>query len=129
MRIIQELIAYFVEEGELTPKQLKKLASKGFWAAEAPYCMSEQSDQVGASFFYLVMGEIEGSVWGTDIYTADSALAASAVHAGIVQPGEKAVVKVIIEESLDEYTGSYRNGVKSHDYGPYSGAYSLAEVS
>ncbi len=129
MKIIQELIAYFLEQGDLTPKQLKKLAAKGYWASEAPYCMSEQADQVGATFFYLVTGNHDGTVWGTDTYTSDSCLAASAIHAGLVREGKKAVVKVTIEEPLDEYYGTLRNGVESCDYGPYSGAYSLEGVS
>src|SRR5262249_15208636 len=57
-----------------------------------------------------------GSVWGTDIYTDDSPLAAVAVHAGVLQVGQKGVVKVTILPGQQSYTGSTRNGVTTGNW-------------
>ena len=70
-------------------------------------------DPVGATYYFRVTGEAAGSLWGTDVYTGDSALAAAAVHAGLVKVGETAVVKVIVEQPRTKYQGSVRNGVTS----------------
>src|SRR4029078_2690572 len=37
---------------------------------------------IGRILLFEITGRPEGSVWGTDIYTTDSRLAAAAVHAG-----------------------------------------------
>jgi hypothetical protein len=39
-----------------------------------------------------VTGDSSSSVWGDGIYTDDSAIAAAAVHAGLLQPGQTGVV-------------------------------------
>jgi hypothetical protein len=75
-----------------------------------------------------VHGEDHGSVWGTDTYTADSAIRAVAVHAGAVQLGETAVVKVTVVEPLSQYFGSTRNGIGSYSYGPFGAAYRVDPV-
>src|SRR5262249_50411886 len=46
-----------------------------------PGYLSNFQQHVGQSFYFRVTGAANGSVWGTDVYTTDSALAAAAVHA------------------------------------------------
>jgi len=58
-------------------------------------------------------------VWGTDVYTLDSNVAAAAVHAGVVQPGQTAVVKVRVVASPPQFVSSTRHGVSSTGYGNY----------
>lgn len=128
MKVIQELVAYFERRGRLTPTQIRKLLDQGLLAGEAPANMLNLCDPIGATYYFRVTGESTGSVWGTDIYTGDSSIAAAAVHAGLVKPGETAVVKVIVEKPLARYQGSVRFGVASHDYGAYGTAYRLAAV-
>lgn len=60
-----------------------------------------------------------GSVWGTDIYTDDSALCQAAVHAGVIGSGGGRVT-VSRGAGRPLYTGSRRNGILSHDYGEYA---------
>ncbi len=72
-----------------------------------------------------VVGTTEGSVWGTDIYTDDSSIAAAAVHAGILKDGEKGVVKITRLPGQDSYAGSTRNGVASESYGAWPGSFRL----
>ena len=64
-------------------------------------------------------------MWGTDIYTDDSALACAAVHAGVVLAGETKVVTVRIVAGQSSYQGLVRNGVTSSSYGTWPGSYSF----
>ncbi|MFO0846863.1 MAG: LCCL domain-containing protein, partial [Gemmataceae bacterium] len=76
--------------------------------------------RVGASLLFEVAGSTDGVVWGSDVYTSDSALAAVAVHAGVLADGERGVVRVTFVDALNvEFVGSERNGVWSQDYGPW----------
>jgi hypothetical protein len=61
---------------------------------------------------------ISGAVWGTDLYTDDSALCLAAVHAGAIGR-EGGVVTVLRSEGRPLYVGSARNGVTSYDFGSY----------
>ena len=90
--------------------------------------MVDLCDEIGATFYFRVCGSADGPVWGTDIYAGDSALAAAAVHAGLVKPGEIAFVKVTVVPPLAQYQGSERNGVTSNDFGRFGKAYRLAAV-
>jgi hypothetical protein len=128
VKVIQELVAYFERRGRLTRTQVRKLLDQGLLAGDAPLNMVNLCDPIGATYYFRVTGEAAGSLWGTDIYTGDSALAAAAVHAGLVKAGETAVVKVTVEQPLTRYQGSLQNGVTSHDFGHYGTAYRLARV-
>jgi hypothetical protein len=128
MKVIQELIAYFERRGRLTPAQIRKLLDQGLLAGDAPPNMLSLCDPIGATYYFRVTGEATGSLWGTDVYTGDSSIAAAAVHAGVVTVGETAAVKVTVEQPLAQYHGSVRHGVTSHDFGQYGTAYRLACV-
>jgi LCCL domain len=82
--------------------------------------------QVGQVYYIRVMGGTTGSVWGTDVYTTDSTLAAVSVHAGVLAAGQTGVVKVTILASPPTFQGTQRNGVTSSDYGPYPAAYQVS---
>ena len=128
MKVIQELVAYFERKGRLTRPEIHKLLDQGLLAGDAPLNMVNLCDPLGATYYFRVTGDTNGSVWGTDIYTGDSALAAASVHAGLVKAGETAVVKVTVEQPLQQYQGSVRYGVTSHEFGPYGTAYRLARI-
>ena len=128
MKVIQELVAYFERRGRLTRAQVRKLLDQGLLAGDAPANMLNLCDPIGATYYFRVTGEATGSLWGTDVYTGDSAIAAAAVHAGLVKVGETAVVKITVENPLPRYQGSVRNGVTSHEFGQYGTAYRLAGV-
>jgi beta-lactamase regulating signal transducer with metallopeptidase domain len=78
-----------------------------------PGNLTNYAQSVGQSFYFRVTGSTSGPIWGTDVYTHDSALAAAAVHAGVLQPGESGVVKVTMLPALPQYHGSTNNGVTS----------------
>lgn len=88
-----------------------------------PGNLTEFRGQNGDELFFWVTGDGMGSVWGTDIYTDDSYLSASVVHAGVLEDGETGAVMVTILPGEDEYTGTERNDVISWDYGEWSGSY------
>jgi hypothetical protein len=81
--------------------------------------------QVGKRFVFRVTGVAGGSVWGTDVYTADSNLAAAAVHAGVLRAGQSGLVRVKVVPPPASFTGSARNGVTSQDYPTYPGAFQV----
>lgn len=76
-----------------------------------------------------LVGSLSGTVWGTDVYTDDSALAVAAVHAGLLKVGQSGTVKVTILPQENSYTGSARNGVTSLNYGYWHGSYRFDSVS
>jgi beta-lactamase regulating signal transducer with metallopeptidase domain len=69
-----------------------------------------------------------GHVWGTDIYSDDSSVAAAAVHAGLLRPGEKGLLRVILMPGQASYTGSERHSVKSESFGQWPGSFKLEKV-
>jgi hypothetical protein len=95
-------------------------------AVEAgPENMTRYANSVGKTFLFRVTGNVAGSVWGTDVYTGDSPLAAAAVHAGALQPGQTGVVRVTIVAPPAFFTGSTRNGVTSSGYPGFPTAYKV----
>ena len=62
--------------------------------------------------------DVQGSVWGTDVYTHDSSICAAAVHAGVI-PASGGTVTVTTAPGRDSYSGSERNGITSASYGKY----------
>ena len=79
------------------------------------------------TFLFQVTGSTTGNVWGTDVYTDDSALAKACVHAGILADGETGIVAVTILPGLPGYASSTRNGVSTSSYGNWYGSYSVGE--
>jgi hypothetical protein len=74
--------------------------------------------------YFKVKGDPSaGPVWGSRLYTLDSALAAAAVHSGLVKPGQTEVVKVTIKPGQQEYSSSSRAGVKTRSRGPFELSY------
>ena len=57
---------------------------------------SSWHSHVGEAFDIDVVGSSQGTVWGTTVYTDDSPLAVAAVHAGVLDPGQRAKVRVTI---------------------------------
>jgi hypothetical protein len=83
----------------------------------------------GRTLLIEVLGRTDGSVWGTDEYTADSRLAMAAVHVGAVREGERGLVRVTILDGAERtYAGTVRNGVTTFDYANYPVAYRIERV-
>ena len=85
--------------------------------------------RIGERLTFSVQGTSMAPVWGTDLYTLDSRLAAAAVHAGVLRSGETGAVFVTIEDTsgVAGFQGSSRNGVTSHPWGPYRAGFRVSK--
>src|SRR5260370_930172 len=59
------------------------------------------------------------TVWGSDIYTADSSVCTAAVHVGMMKFESGGNVTIELRPGQSSYQGTLRNEVKSFDYGAY----------
>jgi hypothetical protein len=85
----------------------------------------QQPQHVGKTYTFRVTGAARGSLWGTGTYTLDSALAAAAVHAGVLKLGETGNVTVTIFGPSMNFVGTTQNGMTSSNYDSYPGAYQI----
>jgi len=89
------------------------------------YLAQHGTQDIDKVFYFEVVGSVSGSLYGTDIYTNDSALATAAVHSGALSVGEKGIVKVTVLPGRQEYESSTRCGITSNRYGPWSLSYKI----
>lgn len=92
----------------------------------APANLVGYRNKVGSVYQFTVTGASRGAVWGTDVYTDDSAVAVAAVHAGVLAAGETGTVTITILPGQSSYPASTRNGVSSSSWGAWAGSYSFA---
>jgi len=59
------------------------------------------------------------SVWGSDIYTADSSICTAGVHSGLITYQQGGAVTVELRPGRAIYGCSERNGVTTSPFGPY----------
>jgi hypothetical protein len=59
------------------------------------------------------------SVWGSDIYTADSSICTAAVHSGLITYQQGGIVTIELRPGRTIYGCSERNGVTTSPYGSY----------
>jgi hypothetical protein len=59
------------------------------------------------------------SVWGSDIYTADSSICTAGVHSGLITFQQGGVVAIELRPGRTIYGCSERNGVTTSSYGAY----------
>jgi hypothetical protein len=117
---LDEALAIRAQIKQLQAYQLQPAAME---AQPNPGDLSGFASQIDKTIYFEVTGDTSGSLWGTDVYTTDSSLAAAAVHAGKVQPEETKVVKVTIVSPPPSFEGSTRHDVTSESYGSYPGAF------
>jgi hypothetical protein len=67
-----------------------------------------------------------GTVYGTDVYTAESAVCAAAIHAGVLKPFQAGAVTIVFGSGARSFQGSARNGVTTRSYGPWDYTYTFA---
>lgn len=91
--------------------------------------MNGMRGRTDLSFVVQTVGAAAGPLWGTNIYTDDSSIAAAAVHAGLLKAGELGFIRVTIVPGRDSYPASERNGVKSQPFGAWQGSFRLERVA
>ncbi|CAF4400027.1 unnamed protein product [Rotaria sp. Silwood2] len=90
-----------------------------------PSNVADYSDKLAQTFSFVITGDVNGSIYGTNIYTLDSNLATAAVHAGFLRIGETKNITIKILPGQESYTASTQNGVTSSSYGSWKGSYSF----
>ena len=90
-----------------------------------PGILSLKPDEIGKVYLFKVKGSISGNVWGTEVYTSDSHLAAAAVHMGVLKVGQEGLVKVRVLAGQKSYQGSSHHGVNSQAYGPWQVSFTV----
>jgi hypothetical protein len=93
-----------------------------------PGALYAYNNSVGRTFYFRVTGNNQRTVWGSDIYTTDSGLAAAAVHAGAVKLGQTAVIKVTILPGQAAYGGSARNGIATSPWNNFPASFKVQSV-
>jgi hypothetical protein len=94
--------------------------------ASRPRSIADFRGRLGEVLIIPIVGSASGSVWGSEIYTDDSSVAAAAVHAGLLRPGEFGFVRVTLLGGEAQYQSSTKNGVASQAYGEWQGSFKLA---
>lgn len=97
--------------------------------ARGPSTLAGVAAEPGRMLVFEVTGSIVGEVRGTDIYTDDSSLAASAVHSGTLQADETGTIVVTVLPGQRAYVGSSRHGVFSSDSAAWTRSYRLERLN
>lgn len=66
-----------------------------------------------------------GSVWGTEIYTADSNICTAAIHAGVIDAELGGDVLAIAQPGQTAYVASESFGIASREWGGYDASFSF----
>jgi len=69
-----------------------------------------------------------GTVWGTGVYTTDSAVCRAARHANAV-PAEGGMVTITPAPGLPAYVGTPANGITTANYGPWPRSFTIAAAA
>jgi hypothetical protein len=132
---LRELQSHYTREGQLDEAlairaRVRQVRGDLLGVRPDPGTLTEFSAaDAGRTALFEVVGRSDGSIWGTDVYTADSRLAVAAVHAGAVREGERGLVRIVVVDGTDSaYVGTDRNGVVSFDYASYPTAYRVERV-
>ena len=72
---------------------------------------------------------IAGSVWGTETYTADSAICRAALHAGALPAASGGTVTVAPAAGCSNYEGTERNGVQSSHWDAFDRSFYFPAAS
>lgn len=96
--------------------------------APGPSTLAGIAAEPGQMLVFEVTGSLVGAVRGTDIYTDDSSLAASAVHAGVLQADETGTIIVTVLPGQQAYVGSSRYGVFSSNSSAWTRSYTLERL-
>jgi hypothetical protein len=88
-------------------------------AAPGPADLQAFAGKFGTKLTFTVTGNVQGAVYGSDVYTVDSTLATAAVHAGALKDGQTGTVHVEIVQSPQGFDSTTKNGVTSFAWGAY----------
>lgn len=117
-------------DAALKAREAFRLISRGYAQVNPdPGYLNANPAEIGRSIVFEVVGSTRGPVVGTRIYCCGSYLPAVAVHAGILEPNQKGLVRVTILPGRASYTASSRNGVTSMPYSSYPISFKIEAVT
>ena len=105
------------------------LVNDGLPGRDEPVRMALFRDHVGETLSFSVRGRDDQPIWGTTVYTDDSALETAAVHAGLLRPGQRGIVKVRVLAGQDHYDGTKQHDIESAAFGRHAGSFRFMDVS
>ena len=114
-----------VDEAVAVREKLRQLRLAHLKPRPNPGNLIQFSNRIGQTFYFDVIGDVHGAVWGSDVYTLDSTLAVAAVHAGVLKTGQRGMIRVTIVESPERHEGSEKNEVHTGDWGPFTASYKV----
>jgi hypothetical protein len=79
-------------------------------------CLQYACGTPGVCREVTVTGVVDGQVWGTGPYTADSSVGSAAVHAGLLSKGEEKRVGICCADRRATFEGGTANGVTTQAY-------------
>jgi hypothetical protein len=89
--------------------------------------MQQYRGKTGPIYKITITGNINNTVWGTNIYTDDSFIPKAAVNAGVVRNGEQKTVHIEMLPGQSSYQGSNNNSASTNGYGAWGGSYKFVE--
>jgi hypothetical protein len=93
-----------------------------FWETSASFLTYE----VGKTYKFKCPAQgSQVTIWGTDIYTADSSICSAALHVGRINLESGGLVTIELRPGLKSYQGTLRNNLKSNDYGEYAHSFAV----
>ena len=134
LRSLKPLQDRHVREGKLDEAlairdHLRGLKAQLLQARPDPGSLGEDLPDIGIEMLFELDGSVDGAVWGTDYYTADSHLATAAVHAGVLRENESGVVRVTaVDTSNIRFVGTDRNGVRSMPFPTWPTGFRIAKA-
>jgi len=86
---------------------------------------------VGQTLYISTSGTTTGSVFGSNdsAYAINSDVATAAVHAGMLTPGQTAILQILILADKDAYTGSTQHGVTTQSASASGGSFQIVGVA
>ena len=81
-------------------------------------------DEVGMKYtFVCPPGGTPMTIWGSDVYTADSSVCTAAVHAGKITLEDGGQVTIEFVAGRQTYGATTRNGITSYNFGQFGRSY------
>jgi len=86
---------------------------------------------IGQTFYVNATGATTGNVYGSNTagYAITSGVATAAVHAGVLTPGQTAVLQISILADAGTYAGSTQNGVTSQPASASGGSFQIVGIA
>lgn len=100
----------------------------GAAAAQSATCPANGTSLNGPLQCSCPAGAPSGTVWGSGIYTSDSAICAAAIHAGAIGTGGGQIL-VTPGGRREQYPGSTQYGVTSSNWGAWDSSFTVAPVA